>query len=142
MKIIALKGEEDSGKSHTINIVYYFLLRDGYVQVPNNYRPLRGNPKFEDCIDILTKDGKKVGIIGMGDYSSSPNIDYSLEKLLDEIEKKECDICICACQNKPEIISALSKYPHHIIINKTTSTIESKYRIIDCEAAESILKNL
>ena len=141
MKIIALKGKENTGKSHTINIVYSFLLRDGYEQVPGIFRIL-GNPKFEDCFDILIKDGKKVvGIIGMGDYPSSPKIDYSFEKLLEEIERKECDICICACQNKPDIVSALSKYPHHIIINKTTSTLESEYRIIDFKDAESILKN-
>jgi hypothetical protein len=55
MKVITLRGAENTGKSHVINMVYSFLLRDGYTQVPGNFREL-GNPKFEDIIDILTKD--------------------------------------------------------------------------------------
>ncbi|MFD2240390.1 hypothetical protein ACFSMX_05010 [Flectobacillus roseus] len=32
MKVIALVGAENTGKSHTINLAYAFLLRDGYIK--------------------------------------------------------------------------------------------------------------
>ena len=47
MKLIALRGKENTGKSHVINITYQFLLSDGWVQVPGNYREL-GNKIHND----------------------------------------------------------------------------------------------
>lgn len=58
MKVIALVGNENTGKSHTINVVYSFLLRYGYTQIPGYFREL-GNPKYEDLLDILSDSDEK-----------------------------------------------------------------------------------
>ena len=55
MKVIALVGNENTGKLHTINVVYSFLLRDAYGQIPGHFRNL-GDPAYEDFFDILTKE--------------------------------------------------------------------------------------
>lgn len=132
MRVIALSGAADTGKSHTINIAYAFLLREGYVQVPGNFRVL-GNPENEDFIDILEKDGKKVGFVGMGDYVIGPG--QSLKSLLEELESKGCDTALCAARDLPGILAAVQAYPDHIIIQKTLSTGEENHRIVNTNNA-------
>ena len=95
MKVIALSGAENTGKSHTINVVYNFLLRDGYIQLPGHFRVL-GNPIFEDIIDIITKKKVLVGFVGMGDYQRGQGA--SLKSLLEELKNKGCHVAICACR--------------------------------------------
>lgn len=135
MKVIALRGSVNTGKSHVINIVYQFLLRDGYVQVPGHFRTL-GNLKFEDVIDILTKDGILVGIIGMGDYQRGVN---SLANLLRELETKGCHVAICACRDIPAIEAAVTHYPQHVFVNKTPSAGRDNDRIVDGIDAQAIV---
>ncbi|MDO9187593.1 MAG: hypothetical protein Q7W13_16400 [Bacteroidia bacterium] len=135
MKIIALKGGVNSGKSHTINIVYHFLLRDGYTQLPGHFRIL-GNPKFEDVIDILIKKGIKIGLIGMGDYQKG--ID-SLASLIMELEIKGCDVVICSCRNIPKIEMAVTNYPNHFFVDKTPSSGDDNNRIVNVFDAERVV---
>jgi len=136
MKVIALKGPVDSGKSHTINIVYQFLLRDGYKQVPGHFEIL-GNPKFEDVFDVLEKGGKRVGICGMGDYAIGGG---SLKNLLDRLEKLGCYVSICGCQDKPRIERAVSAYVDHVFVKKTASSGRENDRIVNGIDAEVIFK--
>lgn len=139
MKIIALKGEKNSGKSHTINIVYQFLLREGYTQVPGHFRVL-GNPVMKDFTDVLIKKKTLVGIVGMGDYERGTG---SLKKLLDELKDQGCDIAICACQSRPNIIKAVSDFPDHIFVDKApASSAESEHRIINFRDAQRIIETL
>lgn len=139
MKVIALSGAEDTGKSHTINIAYSFLLRDGYVQVPGNFRGL-GNSNNKDCIDILEKDGKKVGFVGMGDYINGAG--KSLKSLLEELELKGCDTALCAARDNPKILAAVQAYSHHIIIQKTLSTGEENNRIVNTHDAIVMISHI
>ncbi|MGU3376132.1 hypothetical protein [Chryseobacterium sp. M5A1_1a] len=139
MKVIALSGAADTGKSHTINIIYTFLLRDGYLQVPGNFRVL-GNPSIEDFIDILERDGKKVGFIGMGDYIIGEG--KSLKSLLEELESKGCDTALCAARDLPRILAAVQAYPHHIIINKTLSTGDENNRIVNTNDAVVMISHI
>lgn len=135
MKVIALRGDKNTGKSHTINIVYQFLLKDKWLQVQGHFRVL-GNPTYEDIIDILEKDGILLGIIGMGDYIRT---DGSLAKLIKELELKGCHIVICSCRNNPKIEIAVSQYQNHFFIDKTPSTGENNNRIVNGFDAERIL---
>jgi hypothetical protein len=139
MKVITLRGAENTGKSHVINMVYSFLLRDGYTQVPGNFREL-GNPKFEDIIDILTKDDVLIGFVGMGDYQTGKG--SSLKSLLEELKIKGCHIAICASRNNAKIISAVTEYPNHHIVDKTISSGSSNNRIVNVIDANSIIKNI
>ncbi|MBN8783026.1 MAG: hypothetical protein J0G98_08180 [Terrimonas ferruginea] len=138
MKVIALTGSENTGKSHTINITYCFLLGNSYVQIPGHFRIL-GKPDFEDVFDILQKDGKKVGIIGMGDYIKG---DGSLKKLLAEMQGHGCDFVICACRDNPKIEAAVRAYPSHIFVAKTPSTGRENDRIVNTQDAISLITHL
>ncbi|MFP3834676.1 hypothetical protein [Chryseobacterium sp. SIMBA_028] len=139
MKVIALSGAEDTGKSHTINIAYSFLLRDGYVQVPGNFRVL-GNSNNKDFTDILEKEGKKVGFVGMGDYINGAG--KSLKSLLEELELKGCDTALCAARDNPRILAAIQAYPDHIIIEKTRSTGEENNRIVNTHDAIVMISHI
>ncbi len=127
MKVIALCGPANSGKSHTINIAYQLLLRDGFAQVPGYFQIL-GNPKFEDVYDILEKTGIRVGICGMGDYQRGGG---SLKNLLLNLESQGCNISICGCQSKPAILNAVTNYPSHHLVPKTMSTGSANDRIVN-----------
>jgi hypothetical protein len=137
MKVIALKGDENTGKSHTINVVYSFLVRDGYKQVPGHFEIL-GNKKFQDIFDILTKEGLTVGIIGMGDYERT----YArIDNLLYLMESKFCDVVLCACRNKPKIIENIQhKYSSVIWVDKTNSKEESENRIVNVFDADRMIQ--
>lgn len=139
MKVIALKGAENTGKSHVINMVYSFLLRDGYTQVPGNFRVL-GNPKFEDIIDILTKDDVLIGFVGMGDYQIGQG--SSLKSLLEELKRKGCHVAICACRDVANIVNAVTQYPVHHIVDKTPSSGSSDNRIVNVIDANTIISNI
>ena len=139
MKVIALVGAENTGKSHAINMVYSFLLRDGYVQVPGHFRTL-GNPVFEDFIDIIEKNGKKVGFVGMGDYVIGAG--QSLKSLLDELLSKGCDVAICGCRNNPKIVAAVTAYPSHILVPKTLSSGRDNDRIVNVIDAVTIVSHV
>lgn len=136
MKVIALVGAENSGKSHTINVVYSLLLASGYTQVQDHFRTL-GNPKNKDFIDILEKDDKKVGFVGMGDYTTG--IGKSLESLLDELKNNGCDVTICACRNNPKIVAAVKNYASHFIVSKTLSTGSENDRIVNVADAITMI---
>lgn len=132
MKVIALIGEENTGKSHTINIIYTFLLRDGYSQIPGNFREL-GNPAHKDFIDILEYHDKKVGFISLGDYVTG--VGRSLRSLLEELQIKGCDVAVCASRNNPRIISAVTAYPLHVLENKTRSSGRENDRTVNVKDA-------
>lgn len=136
MRVIALRGPENSGKSHVINIVYHFLIADGYTQLPGYFRVL-GNPDFEDIIDILVQDDFKIGFVGMGDYQRGEG---SLKNLLGELDKAGCNIAICACRNIAAIEKALTQYGSPDFIDKTPASDQSQYRIVNVADAMKILE--
>lgn len=139
MKVIALIGEENTGKSHTINIIYTFLLRDGYVQIPGHFREL-GNPAHKDFIDILEYHDKKVGFVSLGDYVTG--VGRSLRSLLEELRVKGCDVAICASRNNPKIISAVTAYPLHILENKTHSSGRENDRTVNVKDALKMITHI
>ena len=84
MKVIALRGEADTGKTETLNIVYQLLLSSGYKQIKNHFEVL-GNPIIRDFLDILENDETKIkiGFATMGDYArNSKKYPCFLSKLL------------------------------------------------------------
>lgn len=136
MKVVALVGEGNTGKSHTINVVYNFLLKDGYCQIPEHFRIL-GNPIYEDFIDILEKDEIKIGFAGMGDYITGEG--RSIKNLLAELYIKECDVAICACRNNPKMLMAVQSYTPHSIVIKTLSKGNENHRIVNVADALKII---
>ena len=140
MDIIALTGKSSCGKSETLNIVYQFLLKEGYIQVQNGVHfEVLGNPKQRDFIDILENGNKKVGIVTPGDYP-----DFSVRTNLLILEKAGCNIAITACttDNQNPILQLNKYYPNNIKILKTLATIDSQERIANNLDAQTIFNLL
>lgn len=114
MKIIALKGKGDSGKSTTIKMLPNILVANGYKQVPNKYQKHGG-----DFLDIYDNGIKKVGITSSGDTFDLVN------KRLADLVGEKCDVCICACRTfdriPPGTIAATKNFPGYTneYVNKT-----------------------
>ncbi len=118
MKVIALKGEKDSGKSTTLKEVYKILKAAGGEPECYCFKDLKGNSK--DLRDVINFAGKKIGIVTQGDY---PKGEYSvvnhLEKLKDYDCNCGCDIAICACTTGKNIEETIiNDYPEATFIHK------------------------
>lgn len=92
MKVIALKGEKDSGKSTTLKEVYERLKADGGEPERYCFKDLKGNSK--DLRGVINFAGKKIGIVTQGDYYKEE--ENSVKKHLVWFKDNKCDIVICA----------------------------------------------
>lgn len=121
MRVIALKGRPNCGKTQTLTIVHSILIESGGVQVPNAYVDL-GN---EDFLDVLKFQDLRVGIVTQGDYAIRSN---SVKNHLQKLKLCNCDVAICACtegKTKEKIKEAIETFPCHTHIQKIPSdTIE------------------
>jgi len=142
IKIIALEGSENSGKSHVINIVYQFLICKGWEQESGNYEEL-GDKSNEDILDVLLKDGIRLGIIGMGDYIVGKN---SLRHLIERLIEKDCKIIICTFRtDKPKIRIAIEQSVKPILLEviKIKEQLDkSRYRFENNKYAKMILEKI
>ena len=93
MELILLKGDENTGKTTTINWVCNDLRGDGYIEPSSKiFRDLR----YGDFLTVLQKGEVEIGIISQGD---EPN---EIPNYLKEIEQK-------ASSNNIKVICALRK---------------------------------
>jgi len=115
MKIIALTGTSDCGKTTTLNMVYLNVLSlDG---ISTNKRPLVGD--LNDFSDIVLYNNQKIAFFTMGDYSV-----YVVNAIRD-YNNQGVDLLICACNSwfvRP--FTEMAKYPHNIL-NKTVASPSS-----------------
>lgn len=139
MKILALEGSPDCGKTETLNIVYQFLLSKGYNQVSGFFLVL-GNPKMRDFRDILENNEQRIGIVTQGDYVRGNNSIASHLKILFD---SNCDIIICACTTKnPTAKKQVAKYAQHTFFIKSTTKISHKERLLNYFDAEQIMNRI
>lgn len=138
MKVIALKGEKDSGKTTTLKKVHEFLMKAVGEQETKHKVDLKGNDDFRDVINFA---GKKIGIVTQGDYGDEIEKEYkdvshielenipalSVRHHLDILMKEGCDIAICAYRpDLPETEKFLEEYPNPIYLflqNKSEAEI-------------------
>lgn len=138
MKIIALRGNEISGKTTVIDIVYHFLIRDGYRQVTGQFRPIEssGNSCFVDC---LTWNKIKLGISNSGNLIIGKN---GLKGLIKEFEELKCNMMIIDCLYNSQNANLLENYKNHSFVEKTECKDISLVRIVNVADAEEIIKRL
>lgn len=133
MKIIALTGPHNCGKTTTIISVYDMLKRYGGVSTAK--RPEGANPL--DFSDVVAWRGIRIAILSMGDFSR--RINYCI----DYFTNLPCDIFITACNNS--LVTARAKINNHAnkhIINKTNEPDCAKRPTADYDAAIKILNVL
>jgi hypothetical protein len=125
MKIIILIGEKNQGKSCALHLVYEKLITDNGKGVKTE---LLGDESRADSFYIVNCKNKKIAIYTKGDYQN----DFPDAKK--KAEKENCDILICAC-NQKEKESIDNDKPDHIIIEKTIeSSLFPKFEanLFDC----------
>lgn len=115
MKIIALQGRGNSGKTTTIKMLPDILLANGFKQVPNKMKNYGG-----DFLNIFQDGNKKIGITSSGDTFDL------VKKRLNDLIIENCDVCICACRTAdripPGTIAATKNFP-----NYTTEYVAKSY---------------
>jgi hypothetical protein len=85
-RIIALRGKGNSGKTTTIWMLHALFRQHGYIPIPDVFNG------HKDLIDILQKNGRRIGITSAGD--SFTIVQDKLQFLI----SNGCQICICACR--------------------------------------------
>lgn len=135
MRVIALEGDSNSGKTQTLNLVYALMLQSGYAQVPGAFQDLGNN----DCLDVFQGFGKTVGIVTQGDYAIGI---YSVKNHLLRLQSFGCDVAICACTigaSKLKIRNAVMAYlPYHFEPKPKSSLVASE-RIDNFNCATKIM---
>ena len=138
MKIIALQGKGNSGKTTTIKILHDIMLQNNYSQIPN-MRQNHGN----DFLDIYIHpvSNLKVGITSSGDTYDLVN-----DRLQDLVNEK-CDVCICACRTfdrkPPGTVAATKNFTGYknIYLPKTYSATVA-HEVVDNTSDANKLFNL
>ncbi len=112
MYIIMLSGGSLCGKTTTLNKVYDSINPTNENIIKAKSR-LGGNPNDFEC--IIKYNGQSIAFYTMGDYSC-----YLLESF-EKYDKENCDILICACNDRfKKPYKRINKYSH-LIINKKLS---------------------
>ena len=128
MKIIMVKGNSDSHKTTTINLVYFQLLQLGATVIAP--RTQVGGQLFDfEC--ILEYNDKKIAFFSMGD-------DYApVAAALQKYNQLGCDWLIMANSNKRYIPGEVLRYdPSPVIIDKY------KPEEIDLQDKDKIISHL
>lgn len=116
MIVIALEGKKNVGKTQTLKKVCDLLLHKDFVEIKDSFKDL-GN---EDFTIILEGFDKKIGILTQGDYMNTIN-------LLNDLERKECDICLCACSlDKKGLKEKIDETYHPKFIYKKRNDLNSQ----------------
>ena len=138
MKIIALRGPANSGKTYTINVAYHLLLNEGYVQVPGYFNQdetynFLGEKMYgsSDFTDILIQGDKKIGIT-----TGSKN---ELAATLNSFQKAGCTAAICACHDSGESLDIIKSYEDYTLIDKNPQGEVQLKRISDFSFAKKLV---
>lgn len=136
MKVIVLKGRDNSGKTTTLKKVHEFLMKAVGEQETKHKVDLKGNDDFRDVINFA---GKKIGIVTQGDYGDEIEKEYkdvspielanrpalSVRHHLKILKKKKCDIAICACTTEKKIEKTIKRhYPKNTFIDKEVKSLQ------------------
>ena len=113
MKIIALFGPANTGKSTTIHMLCSRMMKDGYHEM------MREGKK--DITAMYSKNGKRIGITSYGDTKPI------LEEVFQILESNKCDVIICACRTKGGTIDFLGEYGINVTYIEKTRTTPSRF---------------
>lgn len=133
MKVIALKGRRNTGKTTTIKLLSDILISNGYTQVQGMYQ----NNRRGDFLDIYNNGTKKVGLSSAGDT------DLVINKNLNDLQINSCDIAVCACRTRGGTITAIKSFdPNPTIINKTISSSSINWSTDNSNDAQIIFSKI
>lgn len=138
MKIIALQGVANSGKTTTIKLLDQKLIKEGYTPIAG--KRIGGAGDFSDV--YRSPKGKIIGITSTGDTHDM--VRSNLERLI----KENCEIIICACRSydrmPPGTVAAVQGFPSHPVtfIQKTRTNDSKKYGAVNQADANTLYQTL
>ena len=124
--IIALQGDQDSGKSLTIGLLLKLMEKDGFLIFQDKKRK-----NSKDFFAMVGKNGFKIGICSYGDTA------YLIEDRCGRFVDAKCDIIICACHNSGKTVDAVTGFKRYTpeFVKKT---IESTSKHQNANNADAI----
>lgn len=126
MRIIALKGRHDSGKTTTLKkLANIFQIDNCYIKEVLDFSKRRKNNIVEiKVIFILDINGKTIKIAIFSECDRKKMITKHLQK----IQELNCDICVCACLTDGITLEILEKIDEDIIyIDKQVISVKNKH---------------
>lgn len=142
MKVIALKGEQNSGKTTTLSLLRKIMVeKAGFTEDYGTFKDL-DNGDFRVVL-LFHQNGKekKIGIVTQGDYAINyRGKEVSVKSHLAYMKEQGCDVVVCACTNgKKKICDAINiddpKY-----ITKQRHDNDLRKDIYDNDCASQILE--
>lgn len=131
MKVIALKGEQNSGKTTTISLLRKNMLELAVFE--EDYKTFKDLDNGDFRVVFLFHQngkGKKIGIVAQGDYAINVGGKVSVKSHLDYMKERGCEVVVCACttgETKRKIFDAIEEYaPQREYVHKRKSNRESE----------------
>ena len=114
MKIIALRGKDNCGKTETLTAVYLRILDN---KGNSTCKKTEGNPKFKDFSDIVEYKGLRVAFYTMGDYSTVTT------RIIKEYHALNVDLLILASNIKfVNPIKLIEEYNNQLVEKEIATT--------------------
>jgi energy-coupling factor transporter ATP-binding protein EcfA2 len=123
MKIIALQGKANSGKTTTIHLLDGLLQKSSYKPLPDARKTFGAD--FQDVYH--SPSGDLIGVTSCGDTYDA------VKDRLQDLVKWKCILCICACRTydrmPPGTVAATKSFPGYAteFIKKTVSSNPSNH---------------
>lgn len=136
MKVIALKGEQNSGKTTTLSLLRKNMLELAVFE--EDYKTFKDLDNGDFRVVFLFHQngkGKKIGIVTQGDYAINyRGKEVSVKSHLAYMEKQKCDVVVCACTNgKKKICDAINIYdPKYITKQRHDNDLRKDTYDNDC----------
>ena len=98
MKVIALRGSKDSGKTATMNALLCLF------PAPIQKLKIDLNKKTRDFWVEFSYNNKKIGIISIGDPYGEP---LTQKSFLIDFREHKCDVIVCVCRTRGKTVDLL-----------------------------------
>ncbi|GHT46630.1 hypothetical protein AGMMS49965_24300 [Bacteroidia bacterium] len=130
MKVIMLKGKDDSGKTTTLNLVYDEYYSDKGV---SSVKKALGDSSKDFSAHIIYK-GKLIVFYTEGDY------EYPVPRIMKLCEELSVDVLVCAANtNRTRPVEQIKNYPHEIIKKTEISSNDvAAQKVANVKDAEKI----
>lgn len=142
MKIIALQGPQNSGKTTAINELYDLLIKDSSTYMLEEdkfsfYQEQKKQPLAKDFFAIFKRGDITIGVSSYGDTSEL------IERSFDYFKKQNCDVSITACLTSGRTYNSVINFDQKAhFIRKYKEKNSTLYSVKNKDAAIQIKKVL
>ncbi|MEO8088129.1 MAG: hypothetical protein ABI763_15005 [Bacteroidota bacterium] len=136
--IIALQGDQNSGKSITIGLLFHMMRKNGFQTIKDKARK-----NSKDFFVILKKNDILIGVSSYGDT------EYWIKDRCGKFVIAGCQIMVCACHKEGKTVEAVLSFTEYELVffakNFAMSSEQLNANTADAEEllglVEDLLKN-